>query len=95
MWTPYGNGDGAFSSSSSFRELDGDDEEELRWAALERLPTYNRVRRGLLRASTGGFSEIDISSLASSDRTAVIDRLLAKNGDAEDLYERIRRRIDA
>ncbi|CAA6666311.1 unnamed protein product [Spirodela intermedia] len=95
MWAPYGNGEGAFSRSNSFRELDGDEEEELRWAALERLPTYNRVRRGLLRSSAGGFSEIDISSLACSDRTAVIDRLLAKNGDAEDLFERIRRRIDA
>ena len=95
MWNPYGNGEGGFSRSNSFREIDGDDEEELRWAALERLPTYNRVRRGLLRTDAGGFSEIEVSDLGGSDRTAVIHRLLGKNADAEDLFSRIRQRIDA
>ncbi|KAJ0009904.1 hypothetical protein Pint_34384 [Pistacia integerrima] len=26
-----------------------DDKEELRWAAIERLPTYDRLRKGMLR----------------------------------------------
>jgi len=29
-----------------------DDEEALRWAAIERLPTYNRVRTAILYSST-------------------------------------------
>ncbi|KAJ4845575.1 hypothetical protein Tsubulata_017949 [Turnera subulata] len=35
---------------NGFSQLTGkeEDEEELRWAAIERLPTYDRVRRGML-----------------------------------------------
>ena len=32
-------------SPSSFEE---DDEEALKWAALDKLPTYNRLKKGLL-----------------------------------------------
>ncbi|PKI49306.1 hypothetical protein CRG98_030234, partial [Punica granatum] len=54
----------SFSASGSFREAwlappdvfsrsgrqrEHDDEEELRWAAIERLPTYDRLRKGMLR----------------------------------------------
>ena len=41
VWT--GQGD-VFQKSG--RE---DDEEELRWAAIERLPTYDRLRKGILK----------------------------------------------
>ena len=37
-------GDDVFSRSSR----EEDDEEALRWAALEKLPTYDRVRRAIL-----------------------------------------------
>ncbi|KAI0487906.1 hypothetical protein KFK09_027729 [Dendrobium nobile] len=37
------------NTASSRRRID-DDEEALRWAAIERLPTYNRVRVGILKS---------------------------------------------
>ncbi|XP_039124389.1 ABC transporter G family member 31 [Dioscorea cayenensis subsp. rotundata] len=84
----------AFSRSSSFRDFEPDDEEALRWAALERLPTFSRVRRGLLRSPTGNLSEIDISCLSSGDRISLIERLLGDSGDAELFFQRIRQRFD-
>lgn len=46
MWS---SGEFAFSRSSSYRDNTDDEEEGLRWAAIERLPTMARARRGLLR----------------------------------------------
>ncbi|RWW22923.1 hypothetical protein BHE74_00034574 [Ensete ventricosum] len=93
MWNAT---EAAFSRSSSFRECGEDDEEEaLRWAALERLPTYSRVRRGILRGAAGEYSEVDVARLSSGDRTALIDRLLGDSGDAEHFFRRIRQRFDA
>ncbi|RVW77081.1 Pleiotropic drug resistance protein 1 [Vitis vinifera] len=45
MWRS--SGADVFSRSSR----DEDDEEALKWAALEKLPTYNRLRKGLLMGS--------------------------------------------
>ncbi|XP_072965196.1 ABC transporter G family member 31 isoform X1 [Typha angustifolia] len=94
MWTPT---EAAFSRSSSFRECGDDEEEALRWAALERLPTFARVRRGILRSGDepGFFSEVDVATLSSRDCTALIDRLLGDSGDAEHFFRRIRQRFDA
>ncbi|CAD5187842.1 unnamed protein product [Musa acuminata subsp. malaccensis] len=92
MWNAT---EAVFSRSSSFRECGEDDEEALRWAALERLPTYSRVRRGIFRAAAGDYSEVDVARLSSGDRTALIDRLLGDPGDAEHFFRRIRQRFDA
>lgn len=100
MWAPT---EPAFSRSSSYRECSGVEEEEeeeeaLRRAAIERLPTFARARRGLLRRgddSPGAFSEVDVAALSSEDRTALVDRLLCDTGDAGQFFSRIRRRFDA
>ncbi|KAG1335516.1 ABC transporter G family member 31 [Cocos nucifera] len=92
MWN---SGEAVFSRSSSYRECEDDDEEALRWAALERLPTFARVRRGILRAGAGGRSEVDVARLTAGDRTDLIDRLLGDSGDAEQFFKRIRQRFDA
>ncbi|KAJ4765893.1 ABC transporter [Rhynchospora pubera] len=108
MW---GSGELAFSRSSSYRDHTDDEEEALRWAAIERLPTITRARRGLLRrieaAGCGGscrvgangdeglFAEVDVARLTRGDRTALIDRLLGDSGDAETFFQRIRERFDA
>lgn len=98
-----------FSRSGSWREAE-DEQEALRWAALQRLPTVARARRGLLRspavgpgtAGAGGavegddaLCEVDVTGLSSGDRTALVDRLLADSGDAEQFFRRIRARFDA
>jgi hypothetical protein len=47
MWRQ--RGDDVFSRSRSFsRESGEDDEEALRWAALEKLPTFVRLQRAVL-----------------------------------------------
>ncbi|CAL4958575.1 unnamed protein product [Urochloa decumbens] len=99
MWAA----EAAFSRSGSWREAE-DEREALRWAALQRLPTVARARRGLLRSPSapgGGcegddvLCEVDVAGLSSGDRTALVDRLLADSGDAEHFFRRIRSRFDA
>ncbi|KAF3325297.1 pleiotropic drug resistance protein 3-like protein [Carex littledalei] len=85
-------------SSSSLRRLTYEaenDEEALMWAALERLPTYARVRTGILNMSEGQQREVDIKCLGIIEKKALLDRLL---NNAEEENERflmkLRRRID-
>ncbi|KAK1576082.1 hypothetical protein Q3G72_010784 [Acer saccharum] len=63
----------AISRSSSREE---DDEEALKWAALERLPTFDRLRKGILTTSRGGANEIDVSNLELQERRKLIERLV-------------------
>ncbi|KAK1305951.1 Pleiotropic drug resistance protein 3 [Acorus calamus] len=60
--------------STSSREED--DEEALKWAALEKLPTYDRVRKGMLLGSVGRGKEIDVDDLGLQEKTKLLDRLL-------------------
>ncbi|KAG8375490.1 hypothetical protein BUALT_Bualt10G0105300 [Buddleja alternifolia] len=83
----------AFSRSS--REPD-DDEEALKWAALEKLPTYLRIRRGILTEEKGQTREIDIKNLGLVERKNLVERLLeiAEEGNEKfllKLKERIQR----
>jgi len=56
-----------FFSRSSRREED--DEEALKWAAIEKLHTYNRLKKGLLASSHGVANEIiDIDKLGVQER---------------------------
>lgn len=80
--------------SASFRE-DEDDEEALRWAALERLPTYNRVRKGIFRNVLGDRMEIEVDQLQLQERKVVLDRLVnSADDDWEKFFDRMRRRFD-
>ncbi|XP_078168189.1 ABC transporter G family member 36-like isoform X6 [Carex rostrata] len=60
--------------SRSSREED--DEEALRWAALEKLPTYNRVRRGILVSASGKINEVDVENLGEHEKKALLERLV-------------------
>ena len=63
-----------FSASSLRAE---EDEEALKWAALERLPTYSRLRKGLLTSSRGGANEIDVvTDLGFQERRKLLERLV-------------------
>uniref|UniRef100_A0A0D9UXG8 ABC transporter domain-containing protein n=1 Tax=Leersia perrieri TaxID=77586 RepID=A0A0D9UXG8_9ORYZ len=100
MWA----GEAAFARTGSWREEE-DEQEALRWAALQRLPTVARARRGLLRSPAPGerrvegdaaaLCEVDVTGLSPGDRTALVDRLLADSGDVENFFRRIRSRFDA
>ncbi|KAL3616103.1 transcription factor [Castilleja foliolosa] len=84
----------AFSRSS--RTDDADDEEALKWAALERLPTSLRIRRGILTEENCQPREVDIKNLGLVERKNLVERLLrmAEEGNEKflmKLKERIQR----
>ncbi|TXG61337.1 hypothetical protein EZV62_012700 [Acer yangbiense] len=92
MWNSAEN---VFSRAESFRE-EGEDEEALRWAALERLPTYARVRRGIFKNVVGDTIEIDVSELQAQEQKLVLDRLVnSVEDDPERFFDRMRKRFDA
>lgn len=60
-----------------------DDEEALRWAAIEKLPTYDRMRKGILTAVGDGIQEVDIQGLSMQERKCLIQRLIRIPEDNE------------
>lgn len=91
MWNSAKN---AFARSASFRE-DGEDEEALLWAALERLPTYERARRGIFKNHTGDKKEIDVSELEAEEQMLVLERLVnSVDDDPEKFFDNMRSRFD-
>ena len=80
-----------FSKSSR----DEDDEEALKWAALEKLPTYSRLRKGILTTSKGEPSEVDIHNLGFKERKDLLDRLVkVADEDNERFLLKLKNRID-
>ncbi|PON48568.1 ABC transporter-like [Trema orientale] len=83
----------------SGRQSTYDDEEELRWAAIERLPTYDRMRRGMLTQvmSNGRLmhEEIDVTNLGAQDKKQLMESILkVVEDDNERFLERLRARND-
>ncbi|GER45131.1 pleiotropic drug resistance protein [Striga asiatica] len=78
--------------SRSFHEED--DEEALKWAALEKLPTFDRLRKGILFGSKGP-GEIDIQDLDFHKKRALVERLVnTVEDDNEKFLLKLRNRID-
>ncbi|KAJ8445587.1 hypothetical protein Cgig2_012475 [Carnegiea gigantea] len=78
-----------FSRSSR----DEDDEEALKWAALERLPTYDRLRKGILTASKGP-NEIDVHMLGFEEKKNLVQRLIkTTEEDNEKFLLKLKNRI--
>ncbi|RWW24786.1 hypothetical protein GW17_00010903 [Ensete ventricosum] len=81
--------------SRSFSRDGEDDEEALKWAALEKLPTYDRVRRGFLLMSEGELREIDVNRIGLEDRKSLLERLVrVPEEDNERFLLKLRERID-
>ena len=79
--------------SRSTREED--DEEALKWAALEKLPTYDRLKKGLIFGSTGPSQEVDVDNLGFEERKRLLDRLVrSADEDNEKFLLKFRNRID-
>ncbi|KAL6842808.1 hypothetical protein ACP4OV_027652 [Aristida adscensionis] len=89
-------GDDVFSRTSSRFQEEEDDEEALRWAALERLPTYDRVRRGMLAVDEDGEKvEVDVGRLGARESRALIERLVrAADDDHERFLLKLKERMD-
>ncbi|XWS73072.1 hypothetical protein CRYUN_Cryun02cG0094200 [Craigia yunnanensis] len=81
----------AFSKSSR----EEDDEEALKWAAIEKLPTYLRVRRGILTEEEGQSREVDIKNLGFIERRNLLERLVKiAEEDNERFLLKLKERID-
>ncbi|KAI3773385.1 hypothetical protein L1987_47912 [Smallanthus sonchifolius] len=79
--------------SRSSREED--DEEALKWASLEKLPTFDRLKKGLLFGSSGPSNEIDVDSLGFEQRKHLLDRLVkVADEDNEKFLLKLRNRIE-
>ncbi|XP_074275947.1 pleiotropic drug resistance protein 1-like [Silene latifolia] len=93
------------NSSSVWRSSGGDvfsrsirdenDEEALRWAALEKLPTYDRLRKGILTSSRGVANEIDVNNLGFHDKKNLLERLVhITEDDNENFLMKLKGRIE-
>ncbi|XP_030512931.1 pleiotropic drug resistance protein 2-like [Rhodamnia argentea] len=76
-----------------------DDEEELLWAALERLPTYDRLRKGMLKQVLDDGKvvqgEVDVTKLEMQDKKQLMDTVLkVVEEDNEKFLRRLRDRTD-
>lgn len=78
---------------SSYAE---DDEQALRWAALEKLPTFNRLRASIFQKHTGSIRQVDVQKdLSTADFHHLLDKLHRKAADEdEQLFVKMRQRLD-
>lgn len=101
-------GSGASFNRRSSRRSE-EDEEALRWAALEKLPTYDRLRTTIMKqymtedderagynkASNVLHKEIDVRKLDPNDKQQFIDRIFkVAEEDIEKFLRKFRNRID-
>ncbi|KAL7162378.1 hypothetical protein ACSBR2_042793 [Camellia fascicularis] len=85
------NGVEIFSRSSRGE----DDEEALKWAAIEKLPTFDRLKKGLLKESLGVANEVDVQNLGFQERKDLIERLVSiADDDNEKFLLKLKNRID-
>ena len=96
VWSDSGD---PFRSSSNNRSEE-DDEELLTWAALEKLPTYNRLHTAILGKqgpAEGGAQEVshvDVRHLAQAQRATLVEKALATTEqDNERLLGKVTERI--
>ena len=93
---------GSGSRSYRSRRLD-DDEEALRWAALAKLPTYDRLRKSLFETPADGgdeqkrylHKEVDVRKLGPNERQEFVERVFrVAEEDNERFLRKLRNRID-
>jgi hypothetical protein len=76
-----------------------EDEEELKWAAIERLPTYDRLRKGMLKqvrdSGSVRYEEFDVANLDVHGRKQLIESILkVAEEDNEIFLRKLRERTD-
>ena len=84
-----------------------EDEEALKWAAIEKLPTYDRLRTSIMQSymesedqvhsNKAGpvHREVDVTKLDINDRQKFIDRIFkVAEEDNEKFLKKFRDRID-
>lgn len=76
-----------------------EEEEDLKWAAIERLPTYDRVRKTMLKQvfddGRVGYEEVDVQDIGVRDRKNLLESVLKfVEEDNEKFLSRLRERTD-
>ncbi|KAG6554605.1 hypothetical protein Mapa_003623 [Marchantia paleacea] len=94
-YVSVGTGPGAGHSTRNAE----DDEEALMWATLEKLPTYERLRKTVLTNLQGSrrrLDTIDVRSLKQEDRESAINKIIGSDtpGDNEKFLSKLRERLD-
>lgn len=80
------------ASRQSNREYD---EEALKWAALEKLPTYDRIRTSVLKKHTGSVHQVDVQDLSMMDFQDLLEKVHRNQEDEnEQLVFKMRKRLD-
>ncbi|KAH9292276.1 hypothetical protein KI387_042542, partial [Taxus chinensis] len=91
----FGRSNSVFASQHQQQE---DDEEALKWAALEKLPTYDRIRTSIFKQSEGGdeiLHQIDVRNMELGTRQQLLDRLVkAADQDNGPFLHKLRERLD-
>ncbi|KAH1078222.1 hypothetical protein AAZX31_19G155100 [Glycine max] len=84
--------DAKIFSNSYHRE---NDEEALKWATIQKLPTVVRLRKGLLTSPEGEVNEIDVQKLGFQERRTLLDRLVRTvEDDNEKFLLKLKERVD-
>ncbi|MED6148026.1 ABC transporter G member 39 [Stylosanthes scabra] len=96
VWTAAAEPD-AFGRSD--RHTQEDDEQHLTWAAIERLPTYDRMKKGVLKQVLDNgqvvHGEVDVTKLGFHDRKLLMENILkVVEEDNEKFLRRLRDRVD-
>ncbi|XP_050234079.1 ABC transporter G family member 29-like [Mercurialis annua] len=78
-----------------------EDEEALKWAAIEKLPTYDRLRTTIMQTFEdndefqGVHKQVDVAKLNMNDRQMFIDKIFkVAEEDNEKFLRKFRQRID-
>lgn len=87
------------AQGDAFQSRKEDDEEELKWAAIERLPTFERLRKGMLKQVLDDgkvvHEEVDFTNLGMQERKHHIESILkVVEEDNEKFLLRLRERTD-
>ncbi|KAG5043641.1 hypothetical protein JHK87_007556 [Glycine soja] len=87
------NSDAAEIFSNSFHQEN--DEEALKWAAIQKLPTVARLRKALITSPDGESNEIDVKKLGLQEKKALLERLVkTAQEDNEKFLLKLKDRID-
>ncbi|KAJ8568453.1 hypothetical protein K7X08_027986 [Anisodus acutangulus] len=85
--------------STRWREMAEEEEKELKWAAIDRLPTYDRMRKGMMKEVMNNgrvvHHEVDMTKLGNQDMKVFMESILkVVEDDNEKFLRRLRNRTD-
>ncbi|KAL3843577.1 hypothetical protein ACJIZ3_000980 [Penstemon smallii] len=82
-------------SDSTLTNIDLDEEALLQWAAIDRLPTFERLRSSLFDENEDGIKVVDVTKLGAPERHMFIEKLIKHiEHDNLRLLHKMRKRMD-